>query len=1165
LVRQLLVAALICFTAAMFPTAKLLAQGNQSVEGLVTDASGAVIPGATVVLNSLDTGVSQTREANEAGLYNFQLVPVGNYEVRCETAGFKTRVSPNVRVETGAQVRLNFAMEVGEVTETIEVAASSPTLVTENAVVGGVVENKRIIELPLNGRNVVNLAVLVPGVQYGNRTGQADGLGGFPIPGQGFSVSANGQRETHQTVSLDGVDAKDPRIHITNFVPSVEAIEEFKIQTNAYSAEIGFGGGAVTSITMKSGTNEIHGTLFEFLRNDKFDAEAYFLNFELAPGTERAPQNKLRRNQFGLVLSGPIIKNKTFWAFNWESRREIVGEVQTAVWPLADFRRGDFSELLSGTIDPSDGGLFRAPIVIYDPLTGTPFANNVIPESRLHPGALNLLNLYVPQAQFRQNDPLDFSAREAVNQPIRPNQFFGRVDHYFSQNDRIFGRLAMDRSSVESININPNLPVTRDSRVYNVASSWVHNFSPTVINDVRFGFNVSNDDTINPRTNDESFDMNALGIGEWRIPTDGNRTLTPREHGIPRITGLPFTLQERTNGNGYDRMDTYQFADHLTWNRGRHNLKLGGEAYYVTMERGAANLEEGAIAFSGNQGGYSFASFLLGFPDSSQTPEGIPLTFPRSLRQGYYINDDWKVNSKLTVNLGLRFDYMSVPYDAQGLWRTLDLPGDTSLVDGRGQGFQTPDGRTIATIVPDTLGEGGAIKLFQQDVRFFMPRVGIAWRPIDKTVVRIGAGWFDNINHMNTLTILNLMPPKSGSDQYQTVMQQLTPIPVTGADGTVYSDVPLRRYTASSNIISLDDPLFIQGGGASAARPATNVLMITPEYNDGGVYKWSFDVQRELGQDLVATVGYVGTKGVHVGNSVGNFNNPGTPSTSTNVQARRPYQQVYDPVLPERGIQALGNVRYLDTFGNSFYHGLQAKVDKRYGNGLAFGVAYTYSKSHGDGENGGQEGITWQDPNDRNGNRGRFRFDQTQNFVAHYVWELPGRNMTGPLKWVAGGWQTNGVLSLRSGFPFNVTQGSDLNTGGPVRPDRLEDGKLEDPTRKLWFDPTAFQRVSCRITDSQGVVRQDLCHFGSSGYNILDSPGQRNLDFSMYKNFKVTERVNVQFRSEFFNAFNTPYFGAPTNIGFSGSQITPNAARQGEIRSTRTSMRIIQFGLKLSF
>ncbi len=1131
---------------------------NQTVQGVVSDSTGAVIPGATVTLTNTGTGVVQTQNTNESGLYTFTALNVGNYSVRCETEGFKTEVASNVRVETGGQVRLDFALEIGEVTETVEVSAAAATLVTENAVVGGVVENKRIVELPLNGRNIVNLAVLVPGVQYGNRTGQADGLGGFPIPGQGFSVSANGQREIHQIVSLDGVDAKDPRIHITNFVPSVEAIEEFKIQTNAYSAEYGFGGGAVTSITMKSGTNELHGTLFEFLRNDKFDGEDYFLNFELADGTERAPQNKLRRNQFGLVLSGPIIKNKTFWAFNWESRREVVGDVQTTSFPVEAFRRGDFSQLLNGTINPQTGKLYRAPIVIYDVDNGSAFTNNVIPQSRLHPGALNMLDRFVPAAQFQQTDPLDFTARESVNQPIKPNQYFGRIDHYFSGSDRVFGRVAIDDSKVSSININPNLPVNRTSKVFNLATSYVHNFSSTVINDARFGFNISDDDTLNPRTNDESFDMNALGIGEYRIRTDGNRLLTPREHGIPRITGLPFTLQELTNGNGYDRMDTYQIADHLSVTKGRHNLKMGGEFYFVTMERGAANLEEGALAFSGNQSGYSLASFLLGRPDNTQSPEGLPLTFPRSLRQGYYINDDWKVTSKLTVNLGMRFDYIGVPYDAKGLWRTLDLPGDGDIVDGRGAGYNA-NGRTIPTVFPGTVDKNGAVGLYRADARFYMPRIGIAWRPIDKTVIRMGGGYFDNINHMNTLTIFNLMPPKSGSDLYQTFTNPANTIPVIGADGASY-DVQTRTYRPGSNVITLDDPLFVQGGAAATQR-AVNLLMIPPDYKNGGVYKWSFDVQREIAKSTVVTIGYVGTKGVFVGNSIGNFNTPTDPSSNTGLQARRPYQEFYDPALPERGIQTLGNVRYIDSFGNAFYHGLQAKADKRYSDGLAFGIAYTYSKAHGDGENGGQEGVSWQNPLDRLGNRGLFRFNQTHNFVAHFVYELPGKNLTGPMKWIAGGWQTNGVLSIRSGFPFSVTQGGDLNTGGPVRPDRLEDGELDDPTRKLWYNPQAFQRVTCNIP-----TRPELCHYGSAGYNILESPGQRNLDFSMYKNFQINEQFKLQFRSEFFNALNTPYFGQPNNIGFSSTNvITPDAARMGEVRSTRTSMRIIQFGLKLSF
>jgi hypothetical protein len=969
-------------------------------------------------------------------------------------------------------------------------------------------------------------------------------LGGFPIPGSGFSVSANGQREIHQVVSLDGVDAKDPRIHITNFVPSIEAIEEFKIQTNAYSAEYGFGGGAVTSITMKSGTNDYHGTIFEFLRNEALDAENYFLNFELAPGTARKPKDKFRRNQFGVVATGPIIKNKTFWSFNWESRREKIGSLQTAIWPLDAFRRGDFSELLTGTINPATGKLFRAPIIIYDPVTGNPFPNNVIPQNRLHPGALKVLEQYVPKAQFRQADPLDFTAREAVDQPVTTNTYFGRVDHNFSDRDRVFGRVAIDRSGRTQNNINPNLPVFVDSKVNNIATQWVHTLSQSMVNEFRVGFQSSDDLTSNPRTDNSSFDMDALGIGEFRIPTDGNRKLTDREHGIPQLTGLPFTLQELTNGNGFDQMDTIQIADHFSFIKGKHNLKVGGEVYRVSMQRGAANLEEGLLGFSANESGYPFASFLLGAPNSSQTPEGLPLTFPRANRFGTYIQDDWKWSPKLTVNLGLRFDYNGVPIDAKGLWRTLDFVGEGSDV-GRGGGYKAPDGATIPTVFPSATGDTGSIKLFKQDVRFFMPRVGIAYRPSEKWVFRIGGGMFDNINHMNTWTILNLMPPKSGSLIYTSVTEAAQP-------GT-------RRYTPGQPVLTLDDPFLTKTGVAAVLRPS-NLLHIRPNTKDGDVWKWNLDIQREIFSNMALTVAYVGSKGSHVGNSVGSFNQA-PPSSNTNVQARRTYQRFYDPALPERGIQALGNIRYLDSYGESFYHGLQAKLDRRFSKGLALGVAYTYSKAHGDGENGGQEGVAYQDPLDRRGNRGRFRFDQTHNFVTHFVWELPGKNLAGFTKHIIGGWQTNGILSIRSGFPFNITQGGDLNTGGSVRPDRIADGELDNPTRALWFDPQAFRRVTCNIPG-----RQDLCRYGTAGYNILEGPGQRNFDFSIFKNFPFRERYGLQFRTEFVNAFNTPFFGDPNGIGFaSTSSLVPDGTRMGEARSLRTQMRVIQFALKFSF
>jgi hypothetical protein len=1129
----------------------LAAQSStQSIEGLVTDNSGAVIAGAKVTVSNTATGVTGSVISNSTGNYTFPLVPVGNYNLRAEMAGFKTDEVKGLRVETAAQVRQDFQLQVGALTETVEVSASGAVLNTESASVGGVVENKRIIELPLNGRNVVSLAVLVPGVQFGERTGRGDGLGGFPIPGAGFSVSANGIRETFQVVSLDGTDAKDPRIHITNFVPSVEALEEFRIQTNAYSAENGFGGGAVVNMTMKSGTNGLHGTLFEFLRNDKLDAENYFLNLGVAPGATRNPKDKLRRNQFGVVVSGPLIKNKTFWAFNYEGRREVVGSVLTAWFPQDVFRGGDFSQLLRPPINPATNRIVRAPIVIFDAYAGLPYPGNIIPPSKIHPGAKNVIDKFLPRADFQQLDPLDFTARKSVNQPITTNQYFGRVDHYFSSSDRMFGRLALDRSQYTNNTINPNFPVFTPSRVGNLASQWVHTFSQNMLNEFRFGFNISRD-TLTDLHNQGDFDVDSLGIGQFRAVKDGNRKLTPREQGVPT---MGFTIGDRVNGNGLDRMNTYQIGDHVSIFRGTHSLKMGFEVYRISMERAGANSAQGAINFSGNESGLDFASFLLGLPNNTLSPEGEPKTFPRATRMGAYVNDDWKASRRLTVNFGLRWDYIGVPVDAQGLWRTFDLPGYGSDV-GRGKTYQAPDGRSLPQIYPSATGEPGAVKLWKQRKGFFMPRVGLAFRPSEKWVIRAGVGWFDNIQHLNNWTILNLMPPKSGSLVTQSVTDAFSTVPISNADGTT-SNVATRRYRPGVPVLTLSDPF------QATTPPPTAVVMAPPDTRDGDVWKWNFDIQRELPRNIAWTIGYVGNKGTHNGNSIGNFNDA-LPSSNTDVQSRRPFQQYYDPALPQFGVQTVSSIRYLDSYGNSFYHGLQTKVDKRFAQGISLGAAYTFSKANGDGEAGGNEGVAYQNPRNRAQSKGIFRFDQAHVFVAHYVWELPGAHLRGPLRHLIGGWQSNGVLSLRSGFPLTISEGAgDLNVGsGPARPDRIKDGRLDNPTRTLWYDPSAFQRATCNI-----AARPDLCHYGSAGVGIIRAPGQRSLDFSLFKNFNFSERTKVQFRAEAFNAFNTPYFGDPNGVGFSSiTSLTPDAPRVGEIRSLRTPMRIVQFGLKFFF
>jgi hypothetical protein len=1119
--------------AAFGLAAATLAAQTTSTEivGMVKDSSGAVVAGAEVTITRVATGQRLTRSTGSSGEYAFPLIEIGLYTVHIEKTGFRSQTVTELKVETQQKARVDFTLTVGSVTESVEVVASGAVLETENAAVGQVIENKRIVDLPLNGRNLIHLAAMVPGVQYGSRSGGADGQGGFPIPGGGMSIIANGQREVHQSITLDGVESIAPLYNISSFTPSIDAVEEFKVQTGSYSAEYGQSSGGRVEISLKGGANDFHGTAWEFLRNDAFDAETYFLNFQRPATAGRLKKDRLRRHQFGGFFSGPVIKNRTFWSFNYEERRQTQEAVATAWWPSQDFRKGNFGLLLNPPLNPATNRPVRNPIVIYDALNGTPFAGNIVPPSRQHPGSLNVIDKYLPLPDFQQLDPLDFTARRAVPSVIGARQYFGRLDHNFSSKDRVFGRFAVDKSHWDAFQINPNFPENRYSDAYNVATQWLHTFSPNVLNEFRFGINNWGDNYLNPRSN-SNFDVDSLGIGKFRVAGDGNRKFTPAETGIP---GIGFTIGD-LNGRTDDTY-SYQIANNLSVIRGKHSLKTGLLVVHAAMDRRAANLTRGAMSFSPNESGLDFASFLLGYPNRTQTAEGYPSVNMRSRRAGVYFSDEWRVRNNLTITFGLRMDYMGAPYDKLAHVRTVSLE----------RPYTTPSGAQIPTLFPKVQSDEGKGKLWKQIPPFWQPRLGIAYRPTNKWVVRLGGGQFTSPQHFVQISTANLMPPLSGFQQYDSITDAVP-------------NSPTRIFRAGLPILTLNDPFV-----GSAAAPPVSVWRLEPDRKERDVWQWSFDIQRELPGSLSLTLGYVGSKTSHSANSYENFNGA-MPSPNTNFQVRRPIQQFFDPSQPEKGIQTLGRIFAFDSYSNQHYHGLQTKIERRYSRGVSFGLSYTYGKANGDGEDGGNEGAQRQVALDRAGSRARTSFDITHNAVFHFVYELPfGKNLKGVAGAALKGWQTNGILSLRSGFPWTPTVGAnDLNTGGdgtPIRPDRLRDGRLDNPTRDLWYDPSAFQRVNCNIAS-----RPDLCHYGNSGRNIMTSPGQRNLDFSLFKNFNITERIKLQVRGETFNALNTPYFGQPNNLGFVSLQsITPDAPRVGEIRSLRSAMRVMQFGLKVNF
>lgn len=991
-------------------------------------------------------------------------------------------------------------------------------------------------------------------MQYGPRSGtdgqgfgQRQGANGVPIPGVGLAFVANGQRETNQHATLDGVVATEARVNTIPFSPSPEAVQEFRVLSGSYSAEYGFNSGAQTIIVTKSGGNEWHGSAFEYLRNDVFDAENFFQNYFNAAGAARSKKNSLRQNDFGGVLTGPLWvpkvydgHNKTFFMVNYEARRRRDGGIaQTANHPPLAFRNGDFSSLLA----------LPTPIKIVDPLTGAEFTGNMIPANRISAPAKEFMKFW-PEPQRVNANPLTGVNYTGFEQrKLDDDQAFVRVDHNFSEKDKIFGRYAFDEVTYSVIpGDNPNFTYFVAGRNQNLGTAWIHIFSPSFINEARYGYNRSVDNTLNPRAN-TSFDVEALGVTGFRVVNDGNRKFTPRETGVPTITVNAFsTLSEQDGGNGFDFNNLHQFNDNLTWSHGAHNTKFGFDFRWVDLFRGAANTPRGNITFNGDIANNGFAAFLLGYPSSTGTPEGLPLTYARQKRFAGYATDDWKATRKLTLNLGLRYEYNTPAIDTKGLWRSLTF---TQQVNG------------VPTVVPNI---GTPFEFYEAQKKLFMPRLGFAYRWTDRWVVRGGFGIYYNVHQLNNYTILNLNPPKSGTANFANSS--------TGGRITNAATQPVLTYAAPFGVVS--------------PTLATGINALDPKNDQPYVSQWSLDVQRRLPGDIVLSVGYVGNKGTHIDQTV-ELNAP-APSILANPGGRRPIPTFIDGAGgPSR---PLNRLRWLTSDGNSWYHALQVNAQKRFSKGLQMNVAYTYSKAEGEGygrnESGGALPNSYQNPHNRAAEKTRYGFDFRHSLVTSYLYELPTLPLfkDNPGKYVFGGWQINSIIQLRSGLPFTVTQTNTINTiEGHVRPDRLASGKLDTPTVNKWYDPDAFRVVTCAqpgsATTTAGQALNSylagFCHFGSAGQGILEGPGFKNVDFSLIKNTQVTEKFKLQFRAEIFNLFNTPQFGIPATGLNAATAFLPTATGgafptqvtasrgPGSISSIVAPMRQMQFGLKLLF
>ena len=1035
---------------------------DTGILGTVTDSSGAVVVGAAVTITQPATGYTRTVTSSTEGSYEVRYLVPGEYAVEVKANGFRSERRTGIVVQTSQQARVNFSLQVGQLVETVEVVAETPLMQTENAALGEVISQERIINLPLNGRRFLDLAALTPGVTL--RTSAQ------------FSIlKANGTRDTTMSLTFDGVSATTNRWAFVAMFPSLDAIQEFKVQTGNYTAEYGGNAGANVNVQLRSGTNDLHGSMYEFLRNDKLDARNYFRPQPLS-------KDALRRNQFGAVVSGPVIKDKTFFMAGWESQRDVRESAGTNITLTPEQRRGDFSAVSTR---------------ITDPLTGNPFPGNIIPQNRLNPVSVNLANTYLPLPN--QSGAVNYAF---LTQPTTNwDQALTRWDHRFSEADQISGHYMLQNYRRPLVGAIPFFTSEGDYLNQNVSVQHIHTFSGTRLNEFRFGYHRGNRTATNPREGTD-FKASDIGINGLKQGGPDGRELSQEEAGFPTIGIAGFLGLGESGGSDYDFTRTFQFVDNVSIFKGKHALKMGADIQRRLSDANTINWPYGQISFTNDITGYSAAAFMMGFPRETLTPEGQPVSAVRQWRMFFYFQDDWKVTPRLTLNLGIRYDHLGMPKDVNGNTRTLRFD-----LDPRGPILWPDDPRTSAA------GQGTVADMWINEHWHIAPRFGLAYRLTDRTTVRGGYGIFTATNQFDHVNVLQLNPPIAGS---------LTVInPAQNPVATIQNPVPRELYPS---------------------QPIYNMVSIEPgrRHFNPYVQNWNLQVSRQLGRSDALEVGYVGTKGTFLDSSQLNFNSP-DPGPG-DIQARRPYP-------------GIARIRLVTSDGNSTYHALQTRFEHRFARGLSLTAAYNWSHmidDQNDETNGGR--ALAQDPRNRGkAEKASSIFDIRQRLVAGYVWDLPFTSgLKGPAQAVLGGWSLGGIVTLQSGSPFRITQAADSQNNdsvGSARPNLVPGQNMEIPNSERdpqrWFNTAAF-------TNS-------VFAYGNTPRNPLVGPGLKTFDLSLQKTFMMPYREGHEllFRTEFFNAFNTPQFSAP------GASL--GTGTFGRITGTAADNRQIQFGLRYAF
>ncbi|MCA1602142.1 MAG: TonB-dependent receptor [Acidobacteria bacterium] len=1076
------------------PLATPAQQETATITGEVTDASGGLVPKAMITVTNVGTNISVNTETNDQGSYTVSSLRPGDYRITVEKSGFNKSLRSGVTLQVNQFARLDITLQAGQVSETVEVVGGAPLLESETSSRGSVIDQKKIVDLPLNGRDYNQLALLSPGVLPGTPRLASVNFKGV--------LNVNGNRTFNNVFLLDGVDNisysnsfRGENVQLVQ--PSIEALQEFKIQTNAYSAEFGRSSGAVVNATIKSGSNAIHGSLYEFLRNDALDANNFFSNALGAPKPVR------KRNQFGVAIGGPIVKNRTFWFADYEGLREREGIPRVRLVPTAAEKAGLFS---SAVVDPFAAG--------RPEFSRNPAGQWVIPASRWDPVGAAIVKL-IP-------DPNVAGTNIYASTPVtktRQDQFDVRIDHQFASNLTLFGRY----SFVDTDTFRPApLPGLAEgsfndafgsnlnrSQALALGLTWI--LRPTFIGDFRLGWGRGNYFTNPPNVGVDG----AAEVGLKNVPNDPAIV-----GGVPKVNIQGFDAVGRhTSTPQFQTPRSINPRATFSWNRGTHFFKFGGEFLHVETKINDLNATIGRMNFENRFTNRAVGDLLLGLPSQ------LALTSFTVMDQGQnmyfsFIQDDYKVTPKLTLNVGLRYEYATPPIEKEN----------------RFANFDPATGRDVFAT------DGGIFErsLIHPDRNNFAPRFGFAWTPLSRVVIRGAYGvFFTHTVRQGREGLLGFNPPFLVDNLLQTTVS---------GPAAVASAAPfllVNGYPAG-----LLDPASL---APTIGRRAQDAFQRTPY-----IQQYNFGIQYELLKDLLLDVAYVGNKGTKL-NGFRNLNQRAVITNANGSQSAgaRPYP-------------AVGDIQWMENRVGSSYNSLQARLEKRFTRGLSALLSYTWGKAlTGSPDHistsGGGAGIdtgTFREPQDGNNlgaDRGLAEFDIKHRFVASYIYELPfghGRKWGAGWNSVAdaflGGWQVTGIHVLQGGLGLTATLGgaSVLNIGGErrARPNLIGNPVLPDSERTLarWFNTAAFQPAFSPSPQA----------FGNAGVGIMRGPNYRNFDFTLAKNFDLTERFRAQFRTEFFNAFNRANFGPPN--------IARDSSGFGQILGA-SNARIIQFGLKLYF